>query len=88
MSNANGQFTGRKNKLVNLNDHLFEQIERLNNEDLDSETLEREIKRADSMCKVSEKIIDNAALVLKAQIEFGMGDNAAEKRILGLEDKS
>ena len=37
-----------KNKLSDLNDHLFAAIERLNDEDLTSDQLEIETKRADS----------------------------------------
>ena len=36
-----------KNKLSDLNDHLFAQIERLGDEDLSDEQIEKEAKRAD-----------------------------------------
>ena len=35
-----------KNKLSDLNNHLFEAMERLNNEDLTDEELEKEINEA------------------------------------------
>ena len=55
-----------KNKLTDLNDHLFAQLERLSDEDLDAEALEREVKRADAMVDVADKITANADLQLKA----------------------
>jgi len=56
-----------KNKLNDLNNHLFEQMERLNDEDLSSEELEREIKRAKAMSSIASNIVCNAALALEAQ---------------------
>ena len=54
-----------KNHLGDLNNHLFEQMERLNDEELTDEELERELRRADGMTKVAEKIIQNGELALK-----------------------
>ena len=54
-----------KNKLTDLNNHLFAELERLGDEDLSAEDLSAEIDRAKAIANVSEKIIDNAALVLK-----------------------
>ena len=53
------------NALGDLNNHLFEQLERLNDEDLTDEQLERELRRADGMTRVAEKIIQNGELALK-----------------------
>lgn len=36
-----------KNTLTDLNNHLFEELERLNDEELDDEQIERELKRAE-----------------------------------------
>nr|WP_254907809.1 hypothetical protein [Enterococcus sp. 5B3_DIV0040] len=55
-----------RNTLADLNNHLFEQLERLNDEELQGEELEREIKRSQSISAISDKIIDNANLQLKA----------------------
>ncbi len=38
-----------KNTLSDLNNHLFTQLEKLNDDDLQGEELEREIKRSESM---------------------------------------
>lgn len=55
-----------KNTLTDLNNHLFAELERLGDEYLTEEELEKEIKRAQSIVSVSGKIIDNAGLVLQA----------------------
>ena len=55
-----------KNKLVDLNNHLFEELERLNNEDLKGEELQEERERAKSMASIAQTIINNGELALKA----------------------
>ena len=42
-----------RNTLQDLNSHLFEQLERLNDEDLSDEELDKELKRADGMTKIA-----------------------------------
>lgn len=62
-----------QNKLIDLNNHLFEELERLNDEDLKDDKLDHEIKRSEAICKVSTQIIANADLVLNAtklQLEY------------------
>ena len=48
-----------KNRVADLNNALFEQLERLNAEDLTGESLEHEVTRARSMCEVADRIIEN-----------------------------
>ncbi|MEP2782808.1 MAG: hypothetical protein ABJO67_09420 [Pseudoruegeria sp.] len=55
-----------KNKLADLNDHLFAQMERLSNEGISETGLEQEVKRAEAMVSVADKITSNADLQLKA----------------------
>lgn len=51
-----------KNTLGDLNNHLFEQLERLNDESLTGEAFEIELKRANGMARISSQIILNARL--------------------------
>lgn len=55
-----------KNRLSDLNDHLFAQLERLSDEDLTAEQIATECERTDGIVSVSEQIIRNADLQLKA----------------------
>lgn len=58
-----------KNNLQDLNNYLFEEIERLNDdEELNSEDkLDKEIKRSKAITNVAQTIINNANLVLNAK---------------------
>jgi len=55
-----------KNKLTDLNDHLFAQLERLSDDDLKGEELQTEIQRAQAITCVAKQIINNGQLVLHA----------------------
>lgn len=54
-----------KNKLADLNNHLFAQLERLGNEDLTPNEIDKEVKRTEAIVVVSKEIIANADLVLR-----------------------
>tara|TARA_R100001244_G_scaffold63164_5_gene52499 strand:+ start:499 stop:726 length:228 start_codon:yes stop_codon:yes gene_type:complete len=65
-----------KNKLIDLNNHLFQQLERLNDEDLSGEQLQDEIERSKAITGVSKEVVSNARLVLDAEKhrrEYGLG---------------
>lgn len=68
---------GTKNKLIDLNNHLFEQLERLNDESLTDEQLGVEIKRSKAMTDIGNTIIEIGALALeseKMRLEYGGRD--------------
>ncbi|WP_143314247.1 hypothetical protein [Clostridium sp. HBUAS56017] len=56
-----------RNKLGDLNNHLFAQLERLGDEELTGEELKDEILRAKAVTDVAATIIDNANTVLNAK---------------------
>lgn len=62
-----------KNKLTDLNDHLFAQLERLSDEDITPEKLDIEIKRTSAIMDTAQKIIENARVVVDAHKLFGNG---------------
>lgn len=55
-----------RNKLTDLNDHLFAALERLGDEELTGEALQEEITRSRVIASVSGQIIANGNLVLDA----------------------
>jgi hypothetical protein len=56
-----------KNSLLDLNNHLFSQLERLGDESLKGEKLEEEITRSKAVSQISKDVVSNASLVLQAE---------------------
>ena len=55
-----------KNKLTDLNDHLFMALERLDNDDLKGDELRDEITKSRAVVDVGKQIVSNGRLVLEA----------------------
>ena len=55
-----------RNRLSDLNNHLFEQLERLNDTDITEQELKVEITRSKAMSDVAKNIIENGKLALEA----------------------
>ena len=73
-----------KNTLADLNNHLFEQLERLNDEELTDEALEKELKRADGMTRIATQIIQNGELAFKTMVhmdEYGYGVDKSKRTV-------
>lgn len=71
-----------RNSLIDLNNHLFCQLERLSDEGLSDDELSKEIMRANSVAEISSEIIKNAAVMLKAnelRLEYGLSINDTPK---------
>ncbi|MBQ8603881.1 MAG: hypothetical protein IJ410_03435 [Oscillospiraceae bacterium] len=72
--------TKTKTTLTDLNELLFEQLERLTNGDLEGDALKREIRRSKAVSELGGKIIENGTLMLNARKhldEYGISDNGA-----------
>ncbi|PIE15905.1 MAG: hypothetical protein CSA68_04710 [Rhodobacterales bacterium] len=65
-----------KNKLSDLNNHLFAQLERLSDENLDADAIEREVKRADAIVELSDQVLGVANTGLKAAQLFAQHGEA------------
>lgn len=61
------------NKLSDLNNHLFAQIERLNDENLKGEDLKTEINRAKAVSGIATQIVQTAKITVDAMKLIGRG---------------
>lgn len=67
-----------QNTLEDLNNHLFAELERLDDEELSPEELDKELKRADGITKVATSIIQNGELAYRTmslQAEYSASYN-------------
>lgn len=78
------------NKLSDLNAILFDQIRKIENDELTDEQLEKEIKKSESITKTASVILGNAKLALDAQKqfdEFGTG-RTVDIPLLGISNEN
>lgn len=78
-----------KNTLADLNNYLFEQIERLQDDSLTDEQFNKEVERSKSITNVAKTIIENGALAFQARKhmdEYGNGVSV-EVPLLGITNK-
>lgn len=78
------------NNLSDLNAFLFDQIRKIENDELTDEQLEREIKKSESITKTASVILGNAKLALDAQKqfdEFGTG-RTVDIPLLGISNEN
>lgn len=62
-----------KNNLTDLNNHLFDQLARLNKENLSNDGMAKEINRSNAITSVAREVIKNGQLcldVVKFTTEF------------------
>lgn len=73
---------GIKNTFDDLSNHLFEQLERLN--DADEAALEQEIDRAKAVATIADKIIDLGNMAISAErVKMEYGKDIKYPRLLG-----
>ena len=75
-----------KNGLQDLNNVLFEQLERLQDDESlkDPETFDREMKRSQAITSIASQIIQSGTLSLKAAQFAAEYGNETAKPLLGL----
>lgn len=78
-----------KNKLTDLNNHLFAQLERLGDEEMNDEQLKKEVQRAKALTGVSSQIIKNAKVTIDAMKLVANGSYTVNElpEIIGIENK-
>jgi len=76
-----------KNKLIDLNNHLFAQLERLGVEGLKGEDLLDEIERSKAITVVSREVVNNARLALDAQKALGDGLIKSTPAMIGIDSR-
>lgn len=76
-----------KNTLLDLNNHLFAQMERLSDESMSAKDLNMEIERSKAITQVSKSIVSNASLQLQAiklkAEHHGLGKSDLPSEIVG-----
>lgn len=63
-----------RNKLSDLNNHLFAQLERLNDESLSGDELVAEIERSKAMSSIATQIVNGTKVVVDAMKLVHRGD--------------
>ncbi len=76
-----------KNRLCDLNDHLFAQIERLADESLEPEEIENECRRAVAMVAVADQVIRGAAVQLQTAKLVSDFDGTDPRKYLSMMEK-
>lgn len=63
-----------RNKLKDLNNHLFAALERLDDEELTPEQLALEIQKAKAVTKIAKAVIDTAKVAIEGAKLVGSGE--------------
>ena len=73
-----------KNKLMDLNDALFAQLERLGDEDMSGDAMMQEIERSKAVASIAKEIVNTGKLALDAQRKTDSGEVLNKPRMLEL----
>lgn len=79
-----------KNQLLDLNDILFDELNKLMDDNLTQDKLEKELKISKQVVSVSQTIINNANMLLQAKKYFDttQDDNSKLVPLLSLEERN
>ena len=76
-----------KNTLADLNNHLFAQLERLGDEDLTDEEMEKEVTRAEAISRIAGDVLDIANVQLRAaNLSAQYGNGFQMTKLIGVDD--
>ena len=77
-----------RGNLPGLNEMLYEQLERLNDDDLQGDELEAQLKKTKMINDVARTIVTNSNLIYKAaRYADEFGNTEAERKLLGSDRK-
>ena len=79
--------SNKKNQLIDLNDSLFSQMDRLTSENLDEKGLQKEILRSKAVSNLAAQIIQNAKLALDGAKAIKAGQVDGDTLMLGRGDE-
>lgn len=75
------------NQLIDLNNMLFEQMERLNDDENSQEQFEKEIRKSKAMTDIADKILQVQELafnIVKKTDEMGIYNSTEQQKLLGI----
>lgn len=78
-----------QNSLLDLNDILFKQLEKINDENLTEDEFKKEAETSKIVVNISQTIINNSKLLLEANkhMKKEMNNSSNVAIVLGIEDK-
>ena len=77
-----------KNKLIDLNNHLFCQLEKLSDDDLKAEQLQEELARSKAITGLAAQVINNAKLALDAHKSINDGLIKSAPEMIGMRSRN
>jgi len=80
-----------KNKIQDLNNHLFAQLERLGDEDLSIEDLQKEIQRSQAITQIASTFVESAKITVEAMKVLERAGHSIENHgniLMGKSDKT
>ena len=73
-----------KNKLIDLNNHLFCQLEKISDDDIKGDKLQEELARSKAITGIAAQVINNAKLALDAHKSINDGLIKSAPEMIGM----